>query len=159
MVLGNLDAKTLGEERAKALVKFVEEGGSLILLGGDDAWGEEGFAKTALKGLMPVTRAAAQPPQEGKFNVVVSKEGQTHPALQNVAQKWAKPMPVLSIFPGTDPSRAAQVVMTADEKPLVVTQQFRARWPPFSPTPSGAGSWNLARRRNTRRSGTVCSSG
>ena len=124
VVLGNLDAQTLGEERAKALVKFVEEGGSLILLGGDDAWADGGFAKTPLKQLLPVQREAGQPPLEGKFNVVLSKEGQTHPALKAVAQKWAKPMPVLSIFPGSNPSAGATTVMTADEKPLIITQRF-----------------------------------
>ena len=124
VVLGNLDAQTLGEERAKALLKFVEEGGSLILLGGEDAWSTRGFAATPLKPLLPVQRETGDPPLEGKFNVVLSKDGMSHPALQAVSQKWAKPMPVLSIFPGTTPTAGATTVMSADDKPLIVTQRF-----------------------------------
>ena len=55
-ILGNIDAATLGDERAASLVKFVDEGGSLILLGGDDAWGAKGFAATPLRQLLPVQR-------------------------------------------------------------------------------------------------------
>ena len=124
VVLGNLDAQALGEERAKALVKFVEEGGSLILLGGEDGWSDRGFVATSLKQLMPVKREGSQAAMEGKFNVVVSKDGMTHPALETIAKKWAKPLPVLSIFPGTTPSAGASTVMTADDKPLIVTQRF-----------------------------------
>lgn len=123
-ILGNLDAKALGETRAKALVKFVEDGGSLMLLGGDDAWSERGFSATALKALMPVQREAGRQAEEGKFNVVLTKDGMAHPALQNIAQKWSKPMPVLSIYPGSTPSPGATIVMTADNRPLIVTQRF-----------------------------------
>jgi len=123
VVLGNLDAHTLGDERAKALVKFVDEGGSLILLGGDDAWSARGFAGSPLKDLVPVQMGSGEA-TEGKLNVILTTEGKTHPALQAVAQKWAKPMPVLSIYPTTDSSKGARVVMTADDKPLVVTQPY-----------------------------------
>ena len=48
VILGNIDAKELGDERAKNLVKFVEDGGSLILLGGTKAWTAGGLMQTDL---------------------------------------------------------------------------------------------------------------
>jgi hypothetical protein len=123
-ILGNMDAETLGVERAKSLVKFVDEGGSLILLGGDDAWGASGFASSPLKTLLPVQRDWSAPAQEGKFKTVLTKEGQAHPALQSLVKKWNRPMPVLSIYPGSKPSAGATTVLTADNEPLIVTQRF-----------------------------------
>ena len=52
VMLGNLDAKELGNQRAKNLVKFVEDGGSLILLGGTKAW-TEGGAETLVSADTP----------------------------------------------------------------------------------------------------------
>ncbi|MGA3170432.1 MAG: glutamine amidotransferase [Chthoniobacteraceae bacterium] len=123
-ILGNIDAATLGEERARSLVKFVDEGGSLILLGGDDAWAAQGFAATPLKQLLPITRDWSTPPQEGKMNATLTRDGAAHPALQSLVKKWNKPMPVLSIYPGSEPTAGATVVMAAGDQPLVVTQRF-----------------------------------
>ncbi len=124
VILGNMDGPTLGEERARALVKFVDEGGSLILLGGDDAWGANGFAATPLKELLPIQRDWSVPATEGKYNVVLTKEGAAHPALQSLVKKWTRPMPVLSVYPGSKPSAGATTVMSADNEPLIVTQRF-----------------------------------
>ncbi len=123
-ILGNMDGATLGAERAKSLVKFVDEGGSLILLGGDDAWSDRGFAATPLKELLPIQRDWSVPPREGTFNAILTKEGAAHPALQSLVKKWTRPMPVLSIYPGSKPSAGATTVMTADNEPLIVTQRF-----------------------------------
>lgn len=124
VILGNMDAATLDPDRAKSLVKFVDEGGSLILLGGDAAWGASGFASTPLKQLLPIQRDWSAPPQEGKFNVILTKDGAAHPALQSLVKRWTKPMPVLSIYPGSQPTAGATTVMTADNEPLIVTQRF-----------------------------------
>jgi hypothetical protein len=123
-ILGNMDATTLDDERAKSLVKFVDEGGSLILLGGDDAWSDHGFAATPLKELLPIQRDWSVPPQEGTFNAILTRDGAAHPALQSLVKKWTKAMPVLSIYPGSKSTAGATVVMTADNEPLIVTQRF-----------------------------------
>ena len=123
-ILGNIDAATLGDERAVSLVKYVDEGGSLILLGGDDAWGAKGFAATPLKALLPIQRDWSAPPLEGKFNATLTAEGSAHPALQSLVKKWVRPMPVLSIYPGSKPSAGAATVLSANSEPLIVTQRF-----------------------------------
>jgi hypothetical protein len=119
-----MDGATLGAERARSLVKFVDEGGSLILLGGDDAWSANGFAATPLKELLPIQRDWSAPSREGTFNALLTKEGAAHPALQSLVKKWTKAMPVLSIYPGSRPTAGATTVMSADNEPLIVTQRF-----------------------------------
>src|SRR5207302_434578 len=57
VMLGNIDAKELGEARARNLVKFVEDGGSLILLGGAKAWTAGGLVQTDLGKTLPVHSA------------------------------------------------------------------------------------------------------
>ncbi len=123
-ILGNMDGETLGEERARSLVKFVDEGGSLILLGGDDGWSARGFAATPLKELLPIQRDWSVPAQEGKFSGILTKDGAAHPALQSLVKKWSKAMPILSIYPGSKPTAGATTVMSADNEPLIVTQRF-----------------------------------
>jgi len=123
-ILGNMDGATLGQERAQSLVKFVDEGGSLILLGGDDGWSERGFAATPLKTLLPIQRDWSVPSREGNFNAILTREGAAHPALQSLVKQWTKAMPVLSIYPGSTPTAGATIVMKADNEPLIVTQRF-----------------------------------
>ena len=123
VVLGNMNAGTLGGERAAALVKFVDEGGSLVLLGGDDAWSPHGFEATHLKALLPF-KSDGGVPREQRFTASLTKEGETHPALKNLAAKWTKPMPVLSIFPVSTVAPGATSVMIADDQPLIVAQRF-----------------------------------
>ena len=60
VIVGNLDATELGEQRAQNLVKFVDDGGSLVLLGGLRGWGANGLFQTSLREALPV-RAANYP--------------------------------------------------------------------------------------------------
>jgi hypothetical protein len=71
-----------------------------------------------------VERDWSIPPQEGKFDTTLTSEGSAHPALQSLVKKWTKPMPVLSIYPGSKPSAGATTVLAADNEPLIVTQRF-----------------------------------
>jgi hypothetical protein len=127
VILGNLDAEELGEGRAKALLKFVETGGSLILLGGSKAWGEAGFSKTPLKALLPA-RQYSEKAQEGEFAVGLTEQGRSHAAFAGDAAFWEKVPPVLSIFPGVVPSPAARVLVegkTANGmQPMILAQDF-----------------------------------
>ncbi len=125
VIFGDLDAETLGEARANALVKFVEDGGSLVLLGGPKAWGNAGFAATALTKLLPVHRPAALPARQGRFPVRLTAEGRAHPAFAAESTAWETAPPVLSVFPGCELAPgAATLVETTSGDPVVVTERF-----------------------------------
>lgn len=127
MVLGNLSAEELGEERAKNAVTFVEHGGSLVLLGGSKAWAEDGFAKTALKKLLPARQVGGKT-VEGQFPITLTEVGRVHPAFAGDPKLWEKIPPILSVYPKAEPSPAARVLVTAKtpdgDQPLILAQDF-----------------------------------
>jgi hypothetical protein len=127
VVLGNLDAQELGERRAGSLIKYVEAGGSLVLVGGTEAWGPAGFAASALKNILPA-RGFRTVPVEGEFPVALTAEGLAHPAFAGDAALWESIPPVLSVFPGAQLTPAARALVTADtpqgRQPIVVSQPY-----------------------------------
>lgn len=127
VVVGNLDAEELGEERAKNLERFVDRGGSLVLLGGLKGWGEKGFLQTSLKKAMPI-KSMTPKIMEGNFPVELTGEGRSHPAFAGDSELWDVIPPVLSIFPNAKLSPAAQALVIAQTpqgpQPLIVAQRY-----------------------------------
>ena len=127
VVVGNLDAGELGERRAASLIKYVEAGGSLVLLGGTEAWGPKGLATTSLKNILPA-RGFKTTPVEGEFPVALTAEGQSHPAFAGDTALWETIPPVLSVFPGAQLTPAAKALVTADtpqgRQPILVSQPY-----------------------------------
>ena len=128
VILGDLDAATLGRDRAAALLAFVENGGGLILLGGARAWGAGGFAESALAPLLPFHLTGGASLAEGTFPVRWTAEGLAHPAFAAEADRWVRPPPVLSLFGGTQPVPAAVTLAVADTpsgtQPLILARQY-----------------------------------
>lgn len=106
IILGDFDFEALSPEHCRTILEFVEKGGSLILLGGQKLWGENGISKTELSKLLPFTRAGA-PALEGKFAVAWTAEGRAHPALANNPDMPTELPPVLSVFTGVTLSGGA----------------------------------------------------
>ena len=129
IMLGNIDAKELGAARAKNLVKFVEEGGSLILLGGAKGWSAGGVAETDLGKILPV-RGVDVKTLEGEkpYPVKLSEAARGHPAFAGDAAFWQNIPPVLSLFTGFTLSPGAETLVTAEtplgSQPVVATQRF-----------------------------------
>jgi len=126
VILGDFEAAELGTGRDTALVRFVENGGSLILLGGPKSWGPGGWSATALDRLLPIRRPGAA--IEGRFPVLATREGLAHPAFAGHSDWLARLPPVLSLFPGGQPTPAATVLIEARTdtglQPLVAFQRF-----------------------------------
>ncbi|NQU09483.1 hypothetical protein HQ590_01720, partial [bacterium] len=125
VILGDLDAEAIGTTRAENLIRFVEEGGSLVLLGGPAGWGADGFAATPLTKLMPIRREGFLPVREGRFSTTLTAEGKAHPAFAAQADKWDAAPPILSIFPGARLAPGAvALVQTAEQDPVIAAQRF-----------------------------------
>ena len=129
VILGNLDAEELGERRANDLVKYVEDGGSLVLLGGNKAWSRKGFVATPLVKILPVTSFKSQI-EEGEFPVALTDTGRGHPAFLGDMELWKVIPPVLSVFPEATPSHAGIVLVVAQTpkgpQPIIITQRYGA---------------------------------
>ena len=64
IILDNVAAASLGEERRKALENYVRDGGAIVFAGGQKSFGAGGYLGTALEGVFPVmlTPDKEQPP-------------------------------------------------------------------------------------------------
>ncbi len=132
VILGNLDAWELTAERADNLVRFVETGGSLLLLGGNKGWGEDGFAKTSLRKILPVTSHGYEPIEAGTteeaFPVSITDEARAHPAFAGDSATWDALPSVLSIFPEAVPSLGAQVLAEVStqrgSQPMAISHRY-----------------------------------
>jgi hypothetical protein len=127
IILGNFDADALTSAHCRTILEFVEQGGSLILLGGQKLWGDNGIAHTDLAKLLPFKRAGA-PAVEGRFNVSWTAEGRAHPALANNPDMPAALPPVLSVFTGATLSGGAfalaEAVTDSGNHPILVSRVY-----------------------------------
>jgi uncharacterized membrane protein len=128
IMLGDLEANMLATAQLEELTRYVEAGGSLVLLGGARAWGASGFDAGPLKKILPISRAEHRPVLEGKFPATVTPEGLAHPAFQRKEEGEFIMPPVLSVYPGSRPGAGAQVLVTAKtgegNLPLVIEQRY-----------------------------------
>ena len=129
ILLGNIDAKELGAARAKNLVKFVEEGGSLILLGGARGWNAGGLTETELGKMLPVRSGSVRTLEGDKpYPVKLSEAARAHPAFAGDAALWQNIPPILSLFTGFSLSPGAETLVSAETpsgpQPVVATQRF-----------------------------------
>ena len=106
LILGSVEASAFTPEQQRMLEEFIDvRGGGLLVLGGDHAFAEGGWAGTPLSNALPVVldprqRAPAYPP----FELVVrpTPAGLNHPAVQiadagvDVNDAWRKLPPVYS---------------------------------------------------------------
>ncbi len=127
IILGNLDAKELGETRAKNLVKFVDDGGSLMCLGGLKGWGPDGFLNTGLKKVLPV-KSVDSVIAEGDFPVEITADGRSHSAFAGDKEFWGIVPNILSVFPDAKLSPGAQTLVACQTpsgpQPLIIAQRY-----------------------------------
>lgn len=130
LLVGDFSAETMGQERAEILLNFVEEGGSLVFVGGPSSWGENGLIETPLRALIPFRRNIPRVPQEARFTTRLTPEGRQHPAFIESGDNldWADLPPVLSVFPVADISPGATTLVEVEAGgqafPLIVAQRY-----------------------------------
>jgi uncharacterized membrane protein len=85
IIIGSFPAEDCTPRQMQALIQFVEEGGTLIFLGGDKSFGRGGYAGSALEVLFPWRISAQEPPPaQGSFAVRVPPMASGHPILATV---------------------------------------------------------------------------
>ena len=129
VVLGDLSASELTRARAENLVRFVEQGGSLVLLGGRKAWGADGHFQTPLGKILPVRGSVLEAIlAEEPLPVQLTDTALSHPAFAGNAEFWELVPPVLSVFSGVTLAPGAQVLVNAETpagpRPMVATQRY-----------------------------------
>jgi len=129
VVLGNLSGKELTEARARNLVKYVEDGGSLVILGGPKVWARDGISSTSLKGILPVKKHAFEAVEStDPMPVRLTDIARSHPAFTGDIQLWDNIPPILSVYPNTSLSAGATALVSVDSPKgshsIVVTHRY-----------------------------------
>jgi uncharacterized membrane protein len=87
IVIGSFPAGDRAPRQMQALLQYVEEGGTVIFLGGDDSFGRGGYAGSALDVLFPWRLSSQEPaPAQGSFAVRVPPMASGHPMLATVEE-------------------------------------------------------------------------
>jgi hypothetical protein len=127
MIIGDIPATSLDADQINALVRWVDEGGSLLFLAGPQSMGQSGFGATPLADLLPVSVGANAAYIEGEIRVRLTPLGAAHPAFQRVQSQWDRAAPLLSRFNVQSVLPAATVLFsTASEPaaPIVVSRRY-----------------------------------
>ncbi len=103
--------------------RYVQEGGALMMIGGENSFGEGGYDETELADVIPVTSAATpgQPPSDEPFSVRLTAEGRRHPVTQiaDSAEESARAWAALPAIPGVNQVRAKPGARVLLEHPLL----------------------------------------
>jgi uncharacterized membrane protein len=105
------------------LKRYVQEGGALMMIGGENSFGEGGYDDTELAEVLPVSSAAAagQTPTDESFSVRLTTEGRRHPVTQlaDSAEESARIWAALPAIPGINPVRPKPGARVLLEHPLM----------------------------------------
>ncbi len=120
IVIANLDAPSLNNERLKAYREFVANGGGLVVLGGYWAFSRGAYAGTTLEEMLPVTFAP-------EHRIPASAEGLPLRASPQATWKFAADFaakPVAFYVQTLAPKPGATVQLLAGDKPALISGTF-----------------------------------
>jgi len=137
VILGDMEANYLTDAEYQALIRWIDEGHALLVLGGYHSFGPDGFRKTPLAGVLPVVFADAPPVQsEEPFTLQLTERGKAHPVFEvsgdrvKDAALWAAAPPLAGCSvvqrakPGAD-VLAVNPALNVDNAPAVVAAAER----------------------------------
>ena len=123
VLLGDFEAEMLPERTYELLREWIEDGGSVMVLGGYANLGREGFGRTPLATTLPVETADGAVEQvDDPFDFTLTDEGRRHPALSLSgdrvadADAWAQ-LPTLAGVVATRRERAGATVLARHPRP------------------------------------------
>jgi uncharacterized membrane protein len=131
LVLGSIEANHFTPDQLRMIADFVSErGGGLLMLGGQRAFAEGGYAGTPVADVLPVVLDERDGDGEGDFfaetRVRPTRAGTTHPSTQIAeteeasAARWAELPPITIVNAITDVKPGATVLLTSEDESLVV---------------------------------------
>jgi uncharacterized membrane protein len=92
LILGSLDRTFLTSEQMARIAKFVNDGGGLLMIGGQNSFGPGGFEGTGIEQVLPVMvggRGAAQ--ETTRFVPQLTAQGAAHPIFEGIADYFSGP--------------------------------------------------------------------
>lgn len=131
IILGAFPAEDWHDAQVQALVRYVENGGAVVFLGGEQAFGRGGYALTPLAELVPWRLSPAEPePARGDFPVAVPAASAGHPAVAGLSEllrgEESATVELLNLPGALKPGAATllQAAFTDRSIPLAAEQSF-----------------------------------
>ena len=112
VVIGNLNYRTIGQDFTACLKYYVEHGGGLLVLGGDSAFGNGGYAGTPFEELLPIKCSGESDLKEAGEGAVLSLNAQS-------LDEAAKPTAALLHVP-VEVKPGAKIPMRAGAAPFLL---------------------------------------
>jgi len=126
LIIGDVGRDFFTDDQLERIAKFVESGGSLLMMAGKENFGSNGFAGTPVARVMPVSIDTADKYQEVKVAVTTTPDGAAHPIFQDVKIDWSLAQELISVIATGKPKAGATVLLqsTDDRYPVVVVQRY-----------------------------------
>ena len=126
LIIGDVGRDFFTDDQLERIAKFVESGGSLLVMAGKENFGANGFAGTPIARVMPVTLDAADKYQEANVAVTTTPDGAAHPIFQDIKIDWSLAQEMTSVIAAGKPKAGATVLLeSSDGKyPVVVVQRY-----------------------------------
>lgn len=126
LILGNLPGNALEAENYRAVRDFVDNGGGLLLLGGNQAFASDGWRDAPfLRDLLPVRFESGGNFVEARLPVELTHVGRSHPALRQLPYQAGGLPPILSLWrPVRVGDFGSALLATLDGSPVVVTRRY-----------------------------------
>lgn len=124
IIIGDLTNSAFSEEEATEIKSFVEKGGALLVIGGVNAYKEDGAPfMNGLADVMPASYKSGSSMREGRFVVDFTPEGRSVQAFSGLAEDGRFP-PLLTLFSPVKPgSFTSTYLAAADGTPLLLARQ------------------------------------
>ncbi len=127
VIIGDVPKSFFTPRQIATIAALVEQGSAVMLLGGQDSFGPDGFAGTPLAPMMPAQLLGRASYTERRFGVELTAEGKAHPAFQNVEHDWSKAPDLISLVGVGELKPGATVLMrTSDnqQQPVVIVHRY-----------------------------------
>lgn len=113
IVLSDVEASAIDPAAMRAIEEYVDEGGGLVVAGGEAVYGLDGYAETPLERVLPVSFEIKEPP--GEVALVIALD-----------RSWSMVGPPLEL--AKEATKAAIDVLADDHLVGVLAFHFQAEW-------------------------------
>jgi len=130
LIIGDLPADRFNREQLAAVAEFVENGGSVLMIGGISNYGAGRWHMSPLAPVFPAEMTPHDGMREGPLKISAAPEESDHPVLA-LSDVWAESSAIWNLLPplpGVNKVRftrpAARVLLSAGDSPLLMVQEY-----------------------------------
>jgi uncharacterized membrane protein len=130
IIIGDLHSTRFDWEQLRTLKKFVEDGGSVLMIGGFSNFGAGNWQNSPIGDVLPVEMMLQDGFRDGPLGISIEQGEEQHPILavgetpEQSAALWKQLPPLPGINKIRVPRPAARVLLRAGDSSLLVVQEY-----------------------------------